>query len=209
MTEIGGHNLAICGHSFMTRLNTACHKSQSFSPNLNLVDTSVTWHTGFGTWDKFRDRPHGLPALLSPPHPDIVYFELGGNDLDSHLSAVCVAKKALDTASVLIKQGVSLVILGQALHRGKTREVPVHQYNAKVDAYNRALQDTLEHPDVNSRSSDRFADSTRWYWKHLKMQEFFGDMLDPEDLVHLTDHGNKKLYRSIRAAMIQGIRSIN
>ena len=112
----------ICGHSYVYHLRTFANSpSNSFDENFGLNDIVVQWRSKGGkTWDMFEKQD--LSFVLSTK-PDIVYLELGGNDLDSDSSSDQVAHKALDISHYLINHGISLVIIGEVLHRHSSRNI--------------------------------------------------------------------------------------
>ena len=98
---------------------------------LNYLLASWIWHLG-----QIQIEANWAHYTNLHPTPDIIYFELGTNDLDSSLTPHQAAYTALEVADTLICSGIKQVIIGEALHRGQARELRIHQYNKKVDTYN-------------------------------------------------------------------------
>ncbi len=102
-------------------------------------------------------------------NPEIVFFQLGGNDLDSDSTAESVTQYAMSVASDRVYNGVSLVILGEVLFQRKAH-IPIQIYNAKVGDYNNCLLSQLIDTTYPRCSSQRFAKANIWQWDHLQMR---------------------------------------
>ena len=87
------------------------------NPQFALEQCSTQWtFRGGWTWQRFIADKAGLSAI-SNDNPDIVYFELGANDLDDPaVEPEVIALRAITVAEALLDGGTSLVILGEALH---------------------------------------------------------------------------------------------
>ena len=201
--------VAIVGHSFPKRLhnyivNTAS-EDESKDANMNLAQLSVSWiYKGGWTWKSFSQKSSSELVTQHAESFNIVFFELGSNDLDSTTSAQSIAQLALDTAHDIINNGSSLVILGEVLERSRTHNIPVHMYNQKVHEYNDYLRSYLIDTRYPRKSFQRFAQGDVWFWDHLKLRRSEMPLLQP-DGIHLTDYpGNHRLYWSIRLALKRG-----
>ena len=194
----------ICGHSFVSHLRHFTNASTNhFNDNLGLQNVSIEWRSKGGkTWSEFERLDYQYIVLTKPT---ILYVELGGNDLDSDICAHALAQKALDLAEQLVQNGISRIILGEVMQRYKTRNIPTCTYNAKVKDYNNFLREKLMDPACPRKSEDRFLHRHIWFWDHLRLKVCHLPLLK-EDGVHLTDNpGNKRLYRSIRLALMQAL----
>lgn len=192
----------VAGHSFIRRLYDVCYMEDSMEHHFNLAQCSTHWiHRGGWTWDRFLTQKTGFKSVAKL-HTEVVYFELGGNELDSDMDPYVLCEQALNIAQGLLDNGSSLIILGEVLYRGDTRHIPVQEYNFKVDLYNDGLRDALIDPTLPRNSHHRFIRHNIWFWDHLRLRGAIWDLLDPFDLVHLTDEGLYRLYRSIRLALM-------
>ena len=201
----------ICGHSYVKRLYNQCQSRDDMDIQLNLNQCNITWvYQGGWTWDKFKDQQSGLPSIIQN-QPDIVFCQLGSNDLDGPTDPYVLAHRAINIAKDLLQANIGIVILAEAIERGAVRDkdLTVDQYNAKVRAYNSALKSELIDCTKPRSSTDRFLNYNLWYWDHLRMRHSTMPLL-AADLVHLSDHpGLTRFYRSVRLAIMQAARSLN
>ena len=207
-TTLVRHKVAFVAHSYGSHLQKYINVIPQRDPDFHLAQADVSWcFKGGWTWEKFWADPCGFVSVYEAK-PDVIFIQLGGNDLDSHLEAHTVANYALDVAAAFLHYDVQLVILGEVLHRKKTRHIAVDAYNNKVDAYNTCLRDCLLDGDQPRRSPSRFLNPNIWQWDHLRLHGSRLPLLR-DDGVHLTDHpGNSRLYWSVRLAYKQAIESL-
>ncbi len=163
--------VSLTGHSYLSRLKTFTndYNHLGFQSDLKLRDADINWHgRGGNTFQGFLefDLHHVLSA-----NPEIVYFELGCNDLDSNISAETIATLALDTAESLLANNVKLVIFGKVLPHTKTYNIDIEFYNFNVLEYNECLRHYLINHDV-PRRHPRFQNRNHiWFWDHLRLHK--------------------------------------
>jgi hypothetical protein len=164
---------AITGHSYVKHLfNYATNdpSNKGMDCHLHLDAAIVSWnYKGGWTWQKFLAEETGFQSVIANS-PDIVFCQLGGNELDSSISAQQVAQQALNTAKEFINNGVTLVIIGEELERNSARNLNILEYLDKVKQYNKQLFDELIDPQYNRSSFNRFKQGNIWYWDHLKLR---------------------------------------
>ncbi len=197
-------HVAVCGHSFIKRLRDLANIHHKMDTNFKIdLITQGGW-----TWDNFTQSPYRLQALLTPPHPTIVYLELGTNDLDRNLSAFEVADAAVLTAHKLLQSDIKIVIIGLVLFKEKTRNIPVQTFNKKMEEYNTYMYNIMTHPHATRRLITQFTNPRLWFWNHLRMYGSETPLLQ-HDGTHLKDeNGNQRLYGSIHHAILQALGSI-
>ncbi len=130
--------------------------------------------------------------------PQVLFFELATNDLDSRLPVATLVNEILEQSQKLVFYGVQLVIFGEVLARSpstnfrpSTRNVSLTVFNQRVCDYNLLLKASLE----DSAAPKNTEESTNTFGS--------GSMNTSENPECLT-----KLYKSIRGAIIQSIRHI-
>lgn len=122
--------------------------------------------------------------------PDIVYIQVGGNDLASHLDAEHVATAVFSFANFLHHGlNIQFVIIGQLLRR-RPDKVPIN-YNDKVFFTNMMLDKLC----VDNDSQHIIFWKHRGFWSEL-------NYLDEVDGVHLNMEGLRKYFRSVRSAVL-------
>ena len=193
--------------SYGSHLQSFINHSDQCGPDFHLAQADVTWvFKGGWTLGKFCVEPPGFQSVIYSL-PQVVFLQLGGNDLDSPLSAETVANRAISLASDLRSHGVQIVILGEVILRHKSR-IPLEQYIKKVGDYNDIMRSRLIDNSQTRQSSLRFVNPSIWQWDHLQMRKSFLPLIR-EDGVHLTDHpGNSRLYWSVRLAFKQAIQHL-
>ena len=187
-------DVLLMGHSHFHWLNEFVRKDvepryRDFAVSLNGC-RAVSFYTKRG----------GRVADFAPRHatekirkllPDIVILCIGGNDIDSrdvNHKPQAVGMKVFQLASSLIRIGVNQVGVCQVLPRKKWRKLLRGEGDRAVEIINEFLHAACEnHPNI-------------FFWKHVSWKnsrEFLR-----EDGVHLTVAGNKKLFRSVRGAIL-------
>lgn len=223
------HSL-IFGHSLCDHLEnyvwsgTHARHSPSFSLQ---ATTSVSIHGISGlTVQRAAANNFGLALRTVRSHaPDIVFLQLGGNDIDNFTNAGSLAQQLISLASALHNRGgVQQVVIGAIMprffpdaaslrrllsrrRRGRAifrsrRDVEAYlnNYNLTAQATNRALAaGVAQLPFVSfwsHNNSFRFPSPASPQADATARQRFTGDG------VHLSPQGNWHFYKSIRGALI-------
>jgi hypothetical protein len=187
----------IMGHSFVKWLERYVRRDMGMFHNFNFeYNVSEVFMYGVGGRKAKECRYHDL-KIVEEVKPRIVFIEMGSNDLcDPDAKPEVIASDILDLCQDILKLGVSKVVVGQIVERcgqGIPRSVP--NYNFKVAIVNQVLEALLD------------TDGCR-FWKHFGF--YRAEEINREyDGVHLSERANKKLFRSIRGALLQEIRAIN
>jgi lysophospholipase L1-like esterase len=187
--------IMIIGHSFITRLSQFLDKNEGRFHNYHLeYDQVNVKHLGKGgktvTYARYMDL-----SEVSQYKPHIVYIELGSNDLSKkNGQPEVIASELHEFANDLLGIGVIQVIIGQVLHR-KGRGIPhrLGSYNLRVTTFNnicKALFDSSISPGC-------------YFWQHISLYK--KEHTIQRDGVHLTDIGQKRLFRSIRGALLRSL----
>ena len=189
-------NIVIVGHSFVRRLGDFLRRNygQYFNMGLDFDRAFITFmHQGGLTVEAAR---RNLVENIISLAPDIVYIELGSNDLcHPRRGPQEVGDSLQNLANDLIQRGVHFVMLGQVIMRAD-RAIPraTRSYNHKVR-------------QLTSYMSDLFAPGSQMparFWRHRGMTYTGSRILGP-DGVHLNQLGHYRLYRSIRGALLYAI----
>lgn len=205
--------VAIVGHSFIRRLHDHIPYNPRLRTMLDISEIWVEWFCKGGyTFQRFRDNKlndgMGLDDMLAW-EPDIVYIEMATNDLDSADSHLTVAQRAMTMINDLLQAKVKVIILGEVLHRYADGFLLAGQFNEKADQYNLFMKQTLINTNVPRNHPDRFRNHNIIWWEHMKLKASqFQLYLD--DGIHLTDDpGLKRLYFSIRTAVLVGLKALH
>ncbi|XP_069133576.1 uncharacterized protein [Argopecten irradians] len=178
-------NIVILGHSFIRRLrdrvvdDPSCRNLKLSPENFNLLFRAQ----GGLTVNKLFKRAD----LLSFHHPDIVYLQIGGNDLCTS-SPADVVNRILDLVEKLItKNKACHIIIGQLFWRNS---VATDNYNEKVIRTNLLLAKGTE------------SSSYITFWKHRA--GFWKTDLSflCRDGVHLNQQAQLKYLQSVKAAIL-------
>jgi lysophospholipase L1-like esterase len=206
--------ILILGHSFIERLEKYLCKQDGCFNNFNLeFSNAIVEMLGTGGRTVKKTRYNDLKRV-EQSRPDIVYIELGTNDLcRKYNSPHKIASELHELANDILGLGVSQVIIGQVISRnGRGIPAAVPSINEKITVFNQvcaALFDSSISPGC-------------YFWVHMGLwrsqkaliedDEGFGEgeLADTrlDDGVHLSDLGSARLYRSIRGALIQAMRRI-
>ena len=188
-------NITIAGHSFVRRLNE--YATYQFGSYHNMkIENSVANVTTIGisglTIDKLL---HQHMHRITTTNPQIVYIEIGSNDLcDPNGDIRQIGLKIKEACKMLLRLGIKKVIIGEIVFRfgrGIPRNVP--DYNYKVLNLNRFLQVHL----------DSEAEPRLLFWRHKYVWRSALRLYI--DGVHYNNDGNKRYFRSVRGALIKSI----
>ena len=134
-------------------------------------------------------------AIILEIHPEILFIELGSNDLCYRNSdPQDIADNILRLANAAHNMEVKEVYVSQVLYRrGCGIPTSVWNYNAKVDALNRHLEENI------SNASHSFH-----FWKHRGLR-FPAKPVLARDGVHFNKQGSNRYYRSVRGAVLNAM----
>lgn len=202
--------VSLCGHSFIRRLEDETYANPKLEKSMNIAEADITWlHKGGMTWFSFGEAREGKQAVIQSK-PDLLYLELGTNDLDSYMPPLDVAQKAISVVNELLDSGVKRVILGEVIPRSRSGRVPLSMFEENEYAYNNFMTNMLIHEQASRRTpvDERFKNPHVWFWKHKGLRTPESCVLK-WDGVHLNeDVGLPKLYGSIRMALLAGLRHL-
>ena len=200
----GQKRVCIVGHSFVKRMkNYISNDTNRLYSNLNLPVAKFRVRLeGFGGW-KMQNLRSWLPTSFGEEKIDLIYIEMGGNDLSDGVDPKVLAKHLTAFADYLcVSQGVKAVYLGQCLGRFKNKgntqrglsHEHLHRFNRNVITINKELErrcKSLESCNVR-------------YWRHRG--GFWGPAcrrLFNKDGIHIgEDIGMKRYIESIRHAVL-------
>ena len=151
--------VVVLGHSFVEKLNGYAHSEWE---NLNIDIFKATVHfksVSGGTFRHFCSKQ--FTDCLKPAKVKYVVCEIGGNDLDSKLRSETDVSTSILSYAAFLHHGFDIehVTINQLLFRGKTRHIPVSEYNRRVVEVNKVLKQE--------------AKSCPWltYWKHKGLKK--------------------------------------
>lgn len=181
----------ILGHSFVKRLREFISKKDpEYDLALGLEGVTVRWH-GVGGRTVAKLRAFDL-AIVAEFKPDIVFIQIGTNDLTQRNMSPLTVGSAIEELVTLLHNefGVRRVLVGQTLQRA----YPLH-FNSQVSLLARYLKTVLE------------PISYATYWSHHGFWKPRAPYL-AGDGVHLNEEGQHKFYRSIRGAVLGSVRQL-
>ena len=191
----------VLGHSFVARLGTYINRKvhDKIDTNLGFDDTMLDVHlygVGGRTVTKIRELDMGHVESFQP---HTVHLEIGTNELSSdNANPTSVAEQVCSLVRELhYNYGVLFISVGHVVLRNESRMRgglnggALERFNRRVIEYNIELDRRL--------SSLSYA----MYWRHRSVwRSPIGTKL--EDGLHFNDHGNLRLYKSIKSAVIYG-----
>ena len=145
--------------------------------------------------------------IITDKMPDIVYLELGSNDIsDKKLGAETIASELEGIAQSLISSGIKYVCIGQTIRRKKPQDRWWKEKYPLPDFYNKKvvlMNDILKH------LLDDVCTPRAQYWRHVGFWKPTVDVINHADGVHPDGHGLYVLYRSVRGAIIHALGNID
>ena len=199
----GQKQVRVLGHSFVRQMKEYIDKdSYRTYCNLNLpVAKFKVRFEGYGGW-RIPDIRTWLPPMLGDKPLDVIYVEMGSNDLCHCDDAGVVAKHLVSFADYLCEShGVKSVYLGQCLRRYPSKAnaknglsgLHLQRYNVSVNVFNKEL--SLRCSSIESGKVH--------YWRHRG--GFWGPgchRLFHSDGIHLNRLGMKRYINSVRHAIL-------
>jgi len=177
------------GHSFIRLLcDFIKNNAPDYDFNFKINEpVAVVWH-GFGGRTTDKMRRYDL-AAVSQFRPDIIYLEIGTNDLTlRNASAVTVGSAIEDFVRLLREQcRVQFVYVGQTINRHA--RVAFNENVAILAHYLKTVLELLPYAEEGFGTPVRRS-------------------LLSYDGVHLNMKGQHKLYKSIRGAVLHGLRRL-
>ena len=175
----------VVGHSFIKRLKHDMNRGL-IPQNLGLSWCKVRM-LGIGglTADYLKVRSE---KMMKEFRPHIVYIEIGCNDLSEGIGPEVVGSEIDEYVSWLLDLGIRKVLVGQLIFQ-ENDPPDVPDYNDKVIILNKYLKAV-----INDKESALF-------WAHRGMWRPSSPVLGKDGL-HLSEYGQKQLFRSIRGALI-------
>lgn len=184
----------IFGHSFISRLNKFIAENNdpriNSSFNLQYVSTNIYGRGGLCVHDAQEHL-----QIVAETNPEIVYLELGCNDLArKEISPYDLVENMLQLSSILYTSyNVRQIIFGQVLKRDN---LPKHlsDFNDKVATFNIVF---------HARCSDDRLPFHQYvtFWKHRGFWNSCTPVLS-DDGLHLSDAGLIKHYFSVSRALV-------
>ena len=191
-------NVTVAGHSFVRHLNTYACENHGFYHNLKLeqyvANVNFVGISGLTVSRLINDHLHAVVEN----QPSIVYLELGTNDLsDPRLTAKEVGNRILELCRMLLNLGVRRVIIGEItfrVGRGIPQKCP--DFNYKVLDLNQFLQVHIDGDELPGVV----------FWRHKYLWQSAINLY--RDGLHYNRDGNKRLFRSVRGAVIKALWAI-
>lgn len=184
----------IVGHSFISRLDNAIGRYLPINFNLRQCVIQCFGVSG-GRTDSLRAN-QGLRRKIVSFQPAILILQIGGNDLCEPLkrpeSIACDIVELMESLQACSSVRVGLVC--ELFVRTRPRAISPQNYEEKRQLVNQMLPTLLQ-----TSSHEHLL-----FWRHLRLMNSPLNILC-EDRVHLSTIGNKKLYRSLRLAILHAI----
>lgn len=182
-------NVMLLGHSFIRRLNEFMFNTygcDNLRLDYSLFDITCRAQGGLTIPRLIHERPDLYD--FSVCEPDIVYLQIGGNDL-SHSSSETVANEIYSFANFLhFGLHIPFVIIGELLLRDPNK-VGI-KYNDKVIATNISLLQKVQMDNLPNII----------FWRHHGFWQ--DDSFLNRDWVHLNRQGMWKYFRSVRSSVL-------
>ena len=190
--------MLIIGHSFVGRLAHAVGSRPELPDNFNLKPHTIDFlYKSGGKITNIRN----LMPLIVHYKPDIVYLQIGGNDIRAvnHDDALRIAAAIMSLAEDILElSSCKRVYIGQLFCRFAGKYLSTRQaelYNEHVHVINDHLK--------KSRADERI---TWWICKGTSRPT---RAIRHSDGVHLDNNiGMVKYYRAIRGALLHGLRRL-
>ena len=188
-------NITVCGHSFIRRLELYAIENfghyHNFRLEHNVAHVTCIGISGLTVQKLINSHLHAIVQS----RPDIVYLEIGTNDLaDPNKSAREVGDGIKEVCTMLRNLGVKRVVVGEVTFRvGRGIPYRTPDFNYKVLTLNRYLQVRL----------DEYSNVGMAFWRHKYLWQSALQLY--VDGVHYTKDGNKRLFRSIRGALLKSM----
>ena len=184
----------VVGHSFVRRLEEFLVDKYGPYHNFGLSYDSVHVHSIYKGGMTAESARYEYLHRIVDLKPDIVYLELGSNDICRRRPEQ-VGSALLDLTYDLQNLGVKYVVVGQTIFR-EGRGIPAGKpdYNRDVAILNNYTCAVLDPAS---------SDDTK-YWKHRGLWESKLRTLG-RDGVHPNNLGLQRLYRSVRGAIMHAV----
>ena len=214
----------ILGHSLCARLFIAEGSDSRFSLSLKLDKfTEVRWHGvgGLKTLHLLQSESHELKQIVESCLPDIVFLQIGGNDIKIDSDPCATATDIQNVTEALVKLKVRRVIVGAVMPRfeptaeasagmcrWRGRKPPRFRSASEIHTYVEKYNDCAR--IVNEILSSRFKGrSDVIFWRHNSQFTFRNDAERErirsrfgDDGVHHSMQGMYQFAKSIRGALI-------
>ncbi|XP_033730355.1 uncharacterized protein LOC117320478 [Pecten maximus] len=186
-------NVVILGHSFIRRLRELTEQESAFhNLRLSKEQFKITFRAKGGlTLEKLKSKNE----LLAFHSPDIVFLQIGGNDL-GNISPFVLVQRILELVNaLLLVNKAKSVIIGQLFWRDP--RVSGKTYNDKVIGANQLLAQ-------GTKTSRRIT-----FWQHRG--GFWKRDLSflKKDGVHLNPTAQRKYLQSVKAAILTASKQFN
>ena len=174
----------VLGHSFIKRLRRWM-RSNGRSMSTRKHDVHLY---GVGGRTIAKTYYNDL-KVVRRKRPDVVFLQVGGNDISKDSSPTLILVKMKRLVSVLLeKYHVSTVIVGSVFCRRKPRGLSRRAYDRKKQKINKFL-------------SKEFGTSKRGKKSFFFPHKFFKEKYFDRDGIHLNQDGNRCFYNSIKKAL--------
>lgn len=190
-------NVLVFGHSFIKRLETKTQTDQnSLKSDFGLKQCIVTLKgyggLNFGLEDQRKERKfYDIVDNVFRCHTfDIVVCQLGGNDISRNISPEALKNAIVSLATyVRTNYGVKVFYVCSIFTRPKPRDILAGDYETFRNQANALIEEYAQTND------------TIVFWPHKRIFQS-PHHLFMDDGTHLNETGTKKLYKSLRQAII-------
>ena len=186
-------NITVAGHSFINHLNTFACNNYGYWHNFKMEQEVATVKC-IGISGATVEKMINLHLhRIVDNKPNIVYLEVGTNDLcDPSMMAKQVADRIKELCVMIHNLGAKRVVVGEVTFRvGRGIPGKTPDFNYKVLSLNKRLQVLLDHN----------TDSSYFFWRHKYLWNSQLNLY--RDGVHYNKDGNRRLFRSIRGALLK------
>ena len=165
--------------------------------------------SGFEAWDcrvNFAGYRGGTTRLLSTHSeisqilhrelPRVVVLSVGGNDIGTPCRAETLkaGMRIYELAQTLLRYGIEKVVVCQIVRRKAWRHITVNEGDQRVQEINEFLKAVCHTDRISFWAHKGFWASAQNIFRH--------------DKTHFNDHGNYKLWRSIKGAVFLAVKGL-
>ena len=138
-----------------------------------------------------------IAQILDRELPRVAVLSVGANDIDTPCRAETLkaGMRLYELAKTLIRHGVERVVVCQVVRRQAWRHITVNEGSQRVQEMNEFLKSVCHTNRIS-------------FWAHKGFWASSKNIFR-RDQIHLNDHGNYKLWRSVKGAVFLAVKGLH